>query len=96
MKFVLIVYSIAIEEEVMDAVESVGVYGFTRWVGVQGRGQASGTHEGSHIWPGTNNVLGLAVDDGVKDAVLDRIRSMKQRLSKEGIKAFVLPMEDIL
>ena len=95
MKLVLISYNAAIDEEIMGALKNVGISGYTKLPRVIGDGKASGPHLDSHIWPGANSLLVLAVEDDKKDQILAQVMKLRQKLGKEGIKAFVLPLEEI-
>jgi hypothetical protein len=50
----------------------------------------------THTWPGENCVLFLALKDEEMPPVLEVIRTIKQVHPRSGIKAFVLPMEQIV
>lgn len=95
MKMVFIAYNSAIDEEVMEALGRAGISNYTKWTQVLGRGEKSGPHLNSEVWPGVNSVLAIAVDDEKKDKLLFGIKILRQNLGKEGIKAFVLPVEEI-
>ncbi len=95
MKLILISYNVAIDEEVMKALKEVEVSGYTKLPRVLGEGKTSGPHLDSHIWPGTNTLLVIAVEDNKKDQIFTQVKKLRQRLGKEGIKAFVWPLEEI-
>ena len=95
MKMILISYNVAIDEEVMEALKEVGISGYTKLPKVLGDGKTSGPRLDSHIWPGANSLLSLAVEDDKKDQILAQIMKLRQKLGKEGIKAFVLPLEEV-
>jgi len=95
MKMVLIMYSMSIDEEVMESLKDVGVKEYTKWVGVHGKGTASGAHLDSDIWPGANNVLGIALENDKVSEVLSKIRELRKKLGKEGVKGFIIPLEEI-
>ena len=95
MKMVFIMYNIAINDEVMEILKDVGIEYYTRWEMVSGRGQTSGSHLGTHVWPPVNSVLAIAVEDDKKDKLIEKIKEARKKLGKEGIKAFVLPLEEI-
>jgi len=63
MKFLLIAYNEAVDDEVMKLLAKAGVETYTKWVKVLGKGNASGPHLATHIWPKANNVLGVAVEE---------------------------------
>ncbi len=95
MKMILISYNVAIDEEVMEALKEVGISGYTKLPKVLGDGKTSGPRLDSHIWPGANSLLALAVEDDEKDQILAQVMKLRQKLGKEGIKAFVLPLEEV-
>ena len=96
MKMILISYNVAIDEEVMESLKEVGISGYTKLPRVLGEGKTSGLHLDSHIWPGVNSLLALAVEDDKKDQILAQVMKLRQKLSKEGIKAFVLSLEEMI
>lgn len=95
MKMAVIVYNEAIDEEIMSALESCCINSFTKWQRVLGRGKSSGAHFDSGVWPGANNVCMAVIEDGKVAAILTQIKSLRKTLGKEGIKAFVLPVENL-
>ena len=94
-KMVFIMYNIAINDEVMQILKDVGIEGYTRWERTTGCGQTSGSHLGTHVWPPVNSVLAIAVEDDKKSKLIDQIKKVRKELGKEGIKAFVLPVEEM-
>ncbi len=95
MKMIMIVYNEAMDDEVMEVLQSCSLTNYTKFVGVFGKGTTSGTHRGDDIWPGRNNVLLVACDDAVKERLLGCTRTLRARLGQEGVKAFVLPLEEL-
>ena len=93
MKLLLIAYNEAIDEEVMEALAAAGADAYTQWTGVLGRGRTSGPHLLSHVWPKANNVLAVVAEDGVAAGLLAAVAELKQHAASEGIKAFVLNVE---
>ncbi len=98
MKMVLIVYNAAIEEEMMEALQEIGVENYTKWDRVLGKGPISGPHFDSDVWPGVNSMLAIAVEDEKKDRIMAKVRELKSKesIAKEGIGAFVLPLEEMI
>ena len=95
MKMILISYNVAIDDEIMEALKKVGISGYTKLPRVLGNGKTSGHHLDSHIWPGANSLMVLAVEDNKKDKLIEQIKEARKKLGKEGIKAFVLPLEEM-
>lgn len=95
MKMVLVVYNEAIDEELMQVLEKCGLKYYTKWQRLLGRGESSEPHLGTSVWPGQNNVLAVVCEDDRVKALLSCVKELRKKLSKEGIKAFVLPIEEI-
>lgn len=94
-KMVLITYNEAIDLEVMEAIEQSGLKNYTKMMGVFGRGETSGTHLGNDIWPGRNNLLYVACEERQSKQLISEVRNLRKKLGKEGIKAFILPIEEV-
>ena len=95
MKMIFIMYNIAINDEVMEIMKKAGIENYTRWERVTGVGKIRGLHMGTHVWPAVNSVLAVAVEDDKKDKLIEQIKEARKKLGKEGIKAFVLPLEEM-
>jgi len=94
MKLVLIAYNEAIDEEVMGILNANGIQGYTKWTKVLGRGRTSGPHLSTHVWPKANNVLAVCVEEELVGKVVEGVRALRKTVGREGIKAFVVPIED--
>ncbi|MCX7926603.1 MAG: hypothetical protein N2606_00460 [Candidatus Omnitrophica bacterium] len=94
-KLVILAYNEAIEEEVMESLSMCALNNYTKITGVFGKGNTSGTHLGNEIWPGRNNLLLVAGPEVQTKQLLNCIRKLRQVLGKEGVKAFVLPIEEL-
>ena len=95
MKFVLIAYNEALDDEVLEALRDSGAENYTKWTKVLGKGTTSGPHLDSHVWPKANNVLAVAVPETEAEALLDNVRELRETLGHEGVKAFQLPLEEV-
>jgi hypothetical protein len=95
MKMAMISYNEAIDEEVMEVLERCAMKNYTKITGIFGKGTASGTHLGNDIWPGRNNLLYAACDDNQAKQLLACVRELRKNLNQEGIKAFILPLEEV-
>jgi len=95
MKLVIICYNVAIGDEVLEVLKEIGISSYTRFEEAQGVGKLSGPHLGDHIWPAVNSVLVVALEDDKKNKLMEKIKELRKDLGKEGIKAFVLPVEEI-
>jgi len=95
MKMILIAYSEALDEEVMQALRVVAVTGYTKWTRVLGDGRSSGPHLASNIWPKANTVLAVALDDDKVAPLMECLGAIRRELGAEGVKAFVIPVEEV-
>ncbi len=93
MKMVMVSYNEAIDAEVMEVLANCGLKNYTKIMGVFGKGATSGTHLGDDIWPGRNNILYIACEEKPAEQLLSYIKELRKKLGKEGIKAFLLPLE---
>jgi hypothetical protein len=94
---VLISYYVGIEEELMELLSSLGIEGYTKWERALGRGRTSGPHLGTHIWPKTNALLSIALEDLQASQLIEKLQELKATpLGREGIKAFLWPLEKMV
>lgn len=97
MKMVLISYYKGIEDELKEVFSSLGITGYTQWERVLGQGKTGGPHLGTHIWPKTNALLMVALEDQRALLLMEKVREIKATLlGKEGIKAFLWPLEEVI
>jgi nitrogen regulatory protein PII len=96
MKMVFVVYSHAADYEVIRAFKEAGIKGYTKIEKARGEGVETEPKLQTHTWPGENNVLFLALEDGDIPPVVETIRRLKNEHSRAGVKAFILPMEEII
>jgi len=92
---VVICYNIAIHEEVMEVLKNLEIRSYTRFERTQGAGNLAGPHLGTNVWPAMNSVLAVAAEDDKKDRLIEGVKELRKKIGKEGIKAFVLPLEEI-
>ena len=94
MKGIFIAYDQAYNMEIADAIEALGVRGFTMWQDIAGRGGFSGEpHLGNHAWPTMNNAILTFVDDDKVDSILQAIRAFDEDTPALGLRAFVWGIE---
>ena len=94
-KMVMITYNEAIEDEVLEELAAAGLANYTKIPAVYGKGASSGTHEGTDIWPGRNNLLFVACNQEQAKQAIISIRKLRETLGAEGVKAFVFALEDL-
>jgi nitrogen regulatory protein PII len=95
MKMVFITYNVAVHDEILEMLRQNGVDTYTRWEHVTGVGESSGPHLGTHVWPALNSAIMAATSDDKAKSVLAAVREMRQAMSGEGVKAFIIPVEDV-
>lgn len=97
MKAIFICYDQAHHESIVAALNSSLQRGFTRWEQAQGRGNVNGEpHYGSHAWPAMNSsIMTVCEDDRVKP-ILERLKKLDAERPLLGLRAFVLPVEEML
>ncbi|MBU0605673.1 MAG: hypothetical protein KKH77_05240 [Candidatus Omnitrophica bacterium] len=95
-KMVMLVYNEAIDDEVMEMLSRCALSNYTKLIKIYGKGTASGTHLGNDVWPGLNNILYIACKDGEAKQLTEEIRVARTTLGGEGIKAFTMPLEEIV
>ena len=84
MKFVLITYNIAINDEVMEVLEKLALKSYTRWEQVTGVGQQSGPHMDTHVWPAKNLALAVVTEDEKARLLMEGIQpALNHMLSQE-------------
>jgi len=95
MKMIMITYNEAIDMEVMEMMENFGLKSYTKIGETFGSGASSGTHLGTDVWPGLNNVLFASCPDDTVQKVLSAVRELRKSLGKEGVKAFAWPLDEM-
>ena len=94
MKGIFITYDQAYNMEIADALEQIGVRGFTMWQDIAGRGSETGEpHLGNHAWPTMNNAILTFVPDDKVDAILADLRAKDEETPALGLRAFVWNVE---
>ena len=97
MKSVFIVYNQAHVEETEALLARLDIRGFTRWEDVQGAGSRGGEpHLGTHAWPGKNMATMVIVEDSLVDELLHELKSLDESAEKQGLRAFVWNIEDMI
>lgn len=95
-KMIMLVYNEAIDDEVMEILSRCALSNYTKLIKIYGKGKTSGTHLGNDVWPGLNNILYIACKDGEAKQLTEEIRVARTTLGKEGIKAFTMPLEEVV
>jgi hypothetical protein len=97
MKMVFVVYSRAADYDVIAAFKQAGIKGYTKLEKAIGEGTETEPKLHTHTWPGENNVIFIALqNDSDLPEVMGLVRKLKEDHPRTGMKAFVLPMEEII
>jgi nitrogen regulatory protein PII len=94
MKAVLIICVPALENMVMDLIKKNGADNYTKFPYLLGEGGHSEPHLDTHVWPGSNVGIFVVVDDAKVKKIVAAVKELKKEYFKEGVKAFVLPIEE--
>jgi len=95
MKAVFISYNQSLTFEMQEILNELSIRGYTQWMDVKGRGTKTGEpHEGTHTWPELNNAHLAMVEDEKVAPLLDRLKTLDERVEQQGLKAFVWDVED--
>lgn len=93
MKMLLIVYEAGIDEDLQGVIERLEIPAWTKLTGATGTG-THGHRFGTQVWPGTNNLLWIALPEervaGIV-AALDELKS--SYLKSPALQVFVMPAE---
>lgn len=95
MKMVMIAFNEEIDEEVHDLLKICVQAEYTKWTKVQGWGQHSAPHLMDHVWPQGNNVLMMCVENEKAAKIMQGIRDLRKTFGQDGVKAFLLPVDDV-
>ena len=97
MKSIFIAFDQAHRESVIEALGSSLQRGFTCFEQVQGRGSETGEpHYGSHAWPSENSAIFAVCEDSRVAPILARLKKLDEDKPMLGLRAFVLPVEQVL
>ncbi len=97
MKAIFIAYNQAFNQEIVELLEGFGQRGYTVWEEVGGRGSVDGEpHLGNHAWPTQNHALLSVLEDSLVPRVMDALRETDIANPLLGLRAYVLPVEQVL
>ena len=96
MKAVFISFYKAFYTEMIDALDQLDIRGFTFWEEVQGRGSETGEpHYGTHAWPTLNSAIITFIPEEKVAPLMDEIHRLDESAPQQGIRAFVMPVEQM-
>jgi len=91
----LIVHNVAIDEDVNEVLESVGINCYTKFPNTLGKGEISEPHLNTDVWPGINCGTFVVIEQVKAKKVMENVRRLREKLGTEGIKAFMWEIDDI-
>ncbi len=95
MKMLLVVYDAGIDEDLTGVLTEAGISAYTKLTGATGTGH-KGHRFGTAIWPGTNNLLWVAVPDDQVVGVVRRLRDLKgSYVNPPALQVFVFAVEEV-
>ena len=83
MIIMFIIYSKAVDEEMVEIVKE-SADGYTKFVDVQGEGHRE-PQLGTHIWPGKNNCIMVAVEKNKEKNIIEKTTELKEKFPGTGI-----------
>jgi len=92
---IFIIYDRAIDEEVSGLISEMEIKYYTKWVDIVGVGR-NDPHMGDDVWPGLNNVLMVVIDKVKKDRLLIKVKALQSKFPSVGLRAFVVPVIDMV
>ncbi len=96
MKLFIGIYNSALSRNVEEILERVGTKGWTLIPTVYGRGSSSTPRLGTHVWPGENKIVLVLENDEKVKMLFESFSELKKRFLKEGVKAFILDVLDVI
>jgi nitrogen regulatory protein PII len=96
MKAILIICTPALEGTIMDSLKKSGASNYTKLPYLLGEGGHSEPHLDNHVWPGANVGILVVTDEDKIKKISAEVKQIKADHIKEGVKAFVLPVEEII
>lgn len=93
-KMVMLTYNHALDDEMLELLEQCGVEGYTKLEGATGTGK-SGPHEGTNIWPVTNNIIFTAVTAAQLKLLRSGGKTLSARFPGEGMRGFLFNLEEV-
>lgn len=94
MKAIFIIFNPALEEIIMNSLKTSGADKYTKIPYMLGVGGHSEAHLDTHIWPGNNIGILVVIKDEKVKAITSSIKKIKKEYLKDGVKAFVMPIEE--
>jgi len=96
MKMVVVVCPEGHHEDFRNSVKAHGIHAYTEMKHAVGEGE-TGKKFGNRLWPDESIVTFMVVDDEKKSEITHLVHECQSRLlPAEGMRAFILPVEEVL
>ena len=89
MKAMFIAYNQAYNQEIVELLAAHGQRGFTRWEGVEGKGNFNGFPRfGSHAWPVMNIAVLAFVEESALGGITSELKAKDEASRELGLRFF--------
>ena len=95
MKLVFIVFNITLAEDVQKLLKGLEITCFTRIPRLEGVGLTAGARFDNSVWPGANSALIVVTSPTKAAELMTAVRQLRKDEGREGVKAFMLNVEDM-
>lgn len=97
MKAIFIAFNQASYEMIIQIMDREQIQGFTYWESVAGRGSHTGEpHYGSHAWPTMNGAILAIIEDKKVERFMKLLHKLDMQSESQGLRAFVLNVEQTI
>lgn len=96
MKMFVIVYSWAVDDDVITALAASGVNAYTKWTQVLGCGCETEPKMRSRYAPGENDVLTVVINNEDSEKVKAIVLKLREEHPRGGIRCFIIPVEEMI
>ncbi len=96
MKMYLIIYDVAVDEEVNEILSSCSITGLTKWDRVLGKGELSDPKMDDAVWPGYNCAIMTAVSLSEEPELKEALQSLYIRMGSKGLRVFGWEVDNVL
>jgi hypothetical protein len=97
MKAIFISAFQAFYDEIIAIFDQLKIRGFTYWSETQGRGTHQGEpHYGTHAWPSLNCSFLVFIEEDKVTELLEALKKLDQSAEQQGLRAFVMPCEQMM
>ncbi len=75
-----IVFDSALERSLLEVLEELNIEKYQIFQGLKGSWEKGKKHLNNHIWPGTDSVLVLIVEEKMSEVLLERYKKLKSEM----------------